>query len=65
MEIRDPDQLLTLPYCASVLERKLATLRKDVLLRRIPIVRIGRQVRVKRRDLEAMIARSYRPAIPA
>ena len=65
MEIRDPDQLVSLPYCASVLDRKLSTLRKDVFLRKIPVVRIGRQVRVKRRDLEAMIARSYRPAIRA
>jgi hypothetical protein len=61
----DPDQLLTLRTCAALTERKESTWRKDVLLKKVPVVRIGRQVRIKRRDLEAMIARSYRPAISA
>jgi hypothetical protein len=65
MESRDPDQLLTLAVCAELTARKLCTWRRDVLLKKVPVVRIGRQVRVKRRDLEAMIARSYRPAISA
>ena len=65
MEIRDPDQLLTLATCAELTARKLSTWRRDVLLKKIPVVRIGRQVRVKRGDLEKMIARSYRPAISA
>jgi hypothetical protein len=65
MEIRDPDQLLTLATCAARTQRKLSTWRKDVLLKKVPIVRIGRQIRIRQRDLDAMIAKGFRPAISA
>ena len=64
METRNVElELLSLHACAELTGRKLSTWRKDVLLRKIPVVRIGRQIRVRRSDLEKLLARGFRPAL--
>ena len=54
--------LLTLPEAASLLRLKTSTLRSWVLRRRIPYCKVGRLVRVRRADVEALIASSIVPA---
>ncbi len=55
-------ELLTLAEAASLLRLKVSTLRDWVLNRRIPYVKVGRLVRIRRSDVEAMIAASVVPA---
>ena len=57
-----PDELLTLPEAAERLRLKVSTLRDWVLRRRIPYVKVGRLVRVRRSDVEALISKSLVPA---
>ena len=54
--------LLTLPEAASLLRLKTSTLRAWVLRRRIPYVKVGRLVRLRRSDVESLISRSLVPA---
>ncbi len=56
--------LLTLPEAASLLRLKVSTLRAWVLRRRVPYVKVGRLVRIRRADVEALIAASLVPARP-
>lgn len=55
--------LLTVFEAAELLAVKPATLRKWIYQRRIGSVRLGRAVRLKRTDVEALIRRGDRPAI--
>jgi hypothetical protein len=59
----DPDELLTLFECEAMTKRKVATWRKDIRLRKIPYVRIGRQIRVQRSVVERMMNDGFRPAV--
>ncbi len=54
--------LLTLPEAASLLRLRVSTLRAWILQRRIPYVKVGRLVRLRRADVEALIERSVVPA---
>lgn len=54
--------LLTLPEAASLLRLRVSTLRAWVLRRRIPYCKVGRLVRVRRADIERLIAASVVPA---
>jgi excisionase family DNA binding protein len=54
--------LLTLPEAGSLLRLKTSTLRAWVLRRKIPYVKVGRLVRVRRADVEALISASIMPA---
>jgi len=57
-----PDELLTLPEAAVLLRLKVSTLRAWVLRRRIPYVKVSRLVRLRRADVDALIAASVVPA---
>jgi excisionase family DNA binding protein len=57
-----PADLLTLAEAASLLRLKVSTMRAWVLRRRIPYVKVGRLVRVRRSDVEALISKSLVPA---
>jgi excisionase family DNA binding protein len=59
-----PSELLTLPEASALLRLKVSTLRAWVLRRRIPYVKVGRLVRVRRADVERLIAASVVPARP-
>ncbi len=53
-------QLLTVLQAADALALKPATIRKMILQRRLPVVRIGRAVRIKVADVEGIIRQGYR-----
>jgi excisionase family DNA binding protein len=55
--------LLTLPEASSLLRLKTSTLRAWVLRRKIPYVKVGRLVRLRRADVEALIVASVVPAL--
>ena len=54
--------LLTLTEAAGLLRLKVSTLRAWVLRRRIPYVKVGRLVRIRRCDVEFLLAASLVPA---
>jgi excisionase family DNA binding protein len=49
------NDLLTLPEAAELLRLKTSTLRAWILQRRIRFVKLGRLVRIRRSDAEALI----------
>lgn len=63
MKLQDGDRLVTVQEAARLTERKVATWRKDIFLRKVPVVRIGRQVRIPFSAIQAMIQRGYSPAV--
>ena len=54
-------ELLTLPEAAERLRLKPSTLRAWILKRRIPYVKLGSRVFIRRSDIEALITRSIVP----
>ena len=54
--------LLTLAEASSLLRLKISTLRAWILHRRIPHIKLGSRVFIRRSDCEAMIAASLVPA---
>lgn len=54
--------LLTIPEAASLLRLAPATIRDWTLKRKIPYVKVGRLVRLRREDVEEVILRSIVPA---
>jgi excisionase family DNA binding protein len=59
------NSLLTVAEAASLLRLRPSTMRAWVLRRKIPYVKVGRLVRLRRADVEALIAASVVPARPA
>ncbi len=57
-------ELLKADEAAARLGLKPQTIRKWIHLRRIPVVRIGRAVRIKAEDLRAAIQMGYTPVRP-
>ena len=57
------DQLLTVFEAAARTGRKVSTWRRDILLRRIPYVKIGRSVRIPAEVVERLIREGWRDAI--
>jgi excisionase family DNA binding protein len=56
-------QLLTVAQVADRLGLKEATIRRRILERRLPSVKLGRAVRIPIEVIDALIVASYRPAI--
>jgi hypothetical protein len=56
-------ELLTLAEAELLTKRKVSTWRKDVRLRKVPYVKLGRQVRIPREFIEEMIAKGWRDPI--
>lgn len=54
-------ELLTVPEAAAALRLKPSTVRAWILDRRIPFCKIGRLVRIRRCDVEALLADSLVP----
>jgi len=54
-------ELLTIPETAGLLRIKPSTVRAWVLRRKIPFCKIGRLVRIRRCDVEALLADSLVP----
>lgn len=56
------DALLTLQEASGILRLKTSTLRAWVLRRKIPYCKVGRLVRIRRADVDALIETSLVPA---
>lgn len=56
-------ELLTIPEAASMLRLKPSTLRAWVLRRKIAFCKVGRLVRIRRSDVEGLVASSIVPAM--
>ena len=56
-------QLLKVDEAAAQLALRPCTIRKMIYERRLPVVRIGRAVRIKARDLEAVVTEGYRESV--
>lgn len=56
-------RLLTVFQAAEQLALRPATIRKMILQRRLPVVRIGRSVRIREVDLEGIVRQGYRKAV--
>jgi excisionase family DNA binding protein len=54
--------LLTVPESAALLRLKISTIRSWRLKRRIPFVKIGGKVLVRRSDIEEFVAKNVVPA---
>ena len=52
-------ELLTLREAEAMTKRKVATWRKDIRLRKVPYVRLGRQVRIPREYVEQLISEGW------
>ncbi len=64
MELQSNDRLLTVKEAEELTGRKASTWRRDILEKRIPIVRLGRrQVRIQLSAIQAMVRDGYRPAV--
>jgi excisionase family DNA binding protein len=59
------EQLLTVKEAAQRLACTEAAIRKWLYQRRLPAVKVGRLVRLREADLEAVIARGVRPRLEA
>jgi len=57
------DQLLTVVEAAARTGRKVSTWRRDILLRRVPYVKIGRSVRIPVEVVERLIREGWREAV--
>jgi excisionase family DNA binding protein len=57
--------LLTLAEAANLLRLKPSTLRAWILRRKLPYCKVGRLVRIRRADVDALIAASVVPACTA
>jgi excisionase family DNA binding protein len=51
-----PDRLLTLREVAAYLRYSVRSVRRLIAVGRLPVVRLGRAIRVRRCDLEAFVA---------
>jgi len=58
------NQLLTAEQTAALLNLKPSTIRKWIFQRRIPVVKIGKAVRIRPEDIHVMLEKGYRPGIP-
>ena len=57
----DPLRLMTVEGAAAATGLDMRTLRHLIATRRIPVVRLSRSVRIRRTDLEAVIAAATAP----
>jgi excisionase family DNA binding protein len=55
-------ELLSIPEAAQLLRLQPSTIRSWILKRKLPFVKLGRLVRLRRADVEALIERSIVPA---
>jgi excisionase family DNA binding protein len=61
-EAVDETELLTVPEAARLLRLQPSTIRSWILNRRLPFVKLGRLVRIRKADCTALIIESTVPA---
>ena len=62
MKLEADDRLVDVFEAGALLARKPSTVRKDIFLKKLPTVKIGRQIRIPLSTIQAMISKGYRPA---
>ena len=63
-EIKENDRLSTVFEVEALTGRKASTWRRDILEKRIPVVRLGRrQVRIQLSTIQKMIRAGFSPAV--
>ena len=62
--MKNSRELLTIPEAAMRTKRKPSTWRSDILLKKIPYVKIGRQVRIPVEVVDQMIRDGWRDPLP-
>jgi hypothetical protein len=62
---RRTEELLTLAEAEMLTKRKVATWRKDLRLRKVPYVKLGRQVLIPREAIDDLIGRGWREPVSA
>lgn len=65
MKLEEDDRLLTVFEYGTMLARKPSTVRKDIFLKKIPTVKIGRQIRIPLSWVQRIVKEGYRPAVTA
>jgi excisionase family DNA binding protein len=63
LEAKESAQLLKAPEAAEFLNVSVNTIRMWIWQKRLPVIRLGRVVRLRREDLEELIARNREDAI--
>ena len=64
-DVKDGDRLLTVFEAEALTGRKASTWRRDILEKRIPVIRLGRrQVRIQLPVIHKMIREGFTPAVP-
>jgi len=58
-------ELMTLRECSVQAKNSIAFWRKLIARRQITVIRVGRSVRIRRRDFEAFLGKGLRPALRA
>ena len=58
----DSEPLITIVEAGAILRLRVSTLRAWILRRKIPYVKVGRLVRLRRADVEKLIESSVVPA---
>lgn len=62
--IQEGDKLLTVFEAEALTGRKASTWRRDILEKRIPVIRLGRrQVRIQLSVIQKMIREGFSPAV--
>jgi excisionase family DNA binding protein len=62
MKLEADDRLVDVFEASTLLARKKSTIRKDIFLKKLPVVKIGRQIRIPLSAIQALITKGYRPA---
>ncbi len=63
-DVKDGDRLLTVFEAEALTGRKASTWRRDILEKRIPVIRLGRrQVRIQLSVIHKMIREGFTPAV--
>ncbi|MGH8615541.1 MAG: helix-turn-helix domain-containing protein [Gammaproteobacteria bacterium] len=63
MKLEPGDELLTLDECERLTKRKKSTWRADIRAKKIPYIHLGRLIRIRRSDLNALLTRGFRPSV--
>jgi hypothetical protein len=63
MNKKNPGRLVSVFEAEELTGRKASTWRRDILEKRVAVVRIGRQVRIPMSEIERLIQSGYSPAV--
>ncbi len=59
------EKLLTLAECQELTGRKIPTWRKDIYMKKVPVVRLGRGIRIPKEFVDKLIADGWQDPVGA